>query len=175
MKRETLWLLALAALLAYFPATYAQQGGKGPTPTVDAFPRTPVAVVNNPPDPEPVPYIVPSGYRFVIESIAVEFACDTVNNSIIAGRAIFDGGVYSQQGGVPDIPRMHLSLPLQGQSNSAYFTAVSDLRVVLEPDDALAPTFIGCVDSGNGLHAAQTRRWAVHGYLVSIDSPRLAP
>jgi hypothetical protein len=105
-------------------------------------------------------YLVPNGSRFVVETISVLVGCSSLATSVGADLLISPVG-----GGVT--PALDVALQHQGDQT---FTATHSVRLVLEPGETLSAHFV-CIPDASGEHA----EIGVFGYLVSANSPSLAP
>lgn len=121
-----------------------------PIPVQDAFARTPAAIRS-------FPYTVPAGYRLVIETISLATSCSLVPASSAA--VVVDGTAALQ---------FSLPMSLAGAAGNSFAATVS-ARLVLGPGQSVSLT-AGC----NGASAVVAAP-GIYGYLLSVDSPSLAP
>jgi hypothetical protein len=138
-----------------------------PLNTVDAFTRTPVRFHQDGlTTPNLGAYVVPSGFNFVIETVVSEARCPPGFKAI--------GDLRIDLGNGTDV----FPLPLMFQPVALTTTAPTDVdvynaslsaRVVMKQGEKLYSQ-CNCISSNKGVVDV----W-VYGYLVSVNSPSLAP
>ena len=172
MKRLTLKLAVVGVLSALAaPTTYAANPAPvtvqnnvpvtvtnpatNPVKTTDAYPRIPVRMTED--------YLVPSGFRLVVETVSVAFICRPTNSVPQASVSIItrESSLFN----------ISLNVARQGEAGQeVFFTAVQEMRVVVGPGERVNVISICIFDS-----ETVSRHETISGYLISVDSPSLAP
>ena len=129
--------------------------------TRDAYPRTPVNLTLS----SGVEYSVPNDQHFVIETVSALVLCGSgsaeLSGDAVAAVAVFD---------LPEPqPVSQIRLPLV-RSTASTFVALQNVRVT-----AMAGNIVNGFGSGTCTIGPSSFIMWVAGYLVSVDSPSLAP
>jgi len=127
-----------------------------PLKTTDAFPRTPVRLEVTGGNS----YVVPAGSRLVVETLSFFLNCPI-------GTAMASGFLNDNSAA----PRLPFALPLVSTDTLNRFGTTQSLRIVLEPADQLSATGT----CGSLFTSPSFTLITVYGYLISMDSPSLAP
>jgi hypothetical protein len=138
-----------------------------PVTTTEAFVRTPVIFKVDSLGTPSSAYTVPAGFRLVVESVSLIVQCPPPFNT-----QGFGGFLLQHNLGNGLAKTFEFALALQNQStdpSQATWVASQSVRFTLDPTDLLY-TNVNCLNNGAG-GAFGT----VLGYLVSVNSPSLAP
>jgi len=136
-----------------------------PVKTADAFVRTPVRFrCGNGPG---ACYTVPDGFRLVVETASLSIQCPVGDTGATGGLRLN----HMIAPGSFDIFSLDLALQAQGVGgNFSFFTASQSVRFALDPGDQVATNSF-CTPDSNDMDV----KALVLGYLVSVNSPSLAP
>jgi hypothetical protein len=126
--------------------------------SIDQYPRTPVAV-DLAGDAQSESYTVPDGSRFVIETVTLTSNCKDLPTTTLGKVAINNG-----DNGL-------LFIPLQLVSTFAgnEYAATVSVRLVASPNSTVRFEGVSCDVSRASIFAS------LYGYLISVNSPSLAP
>jgi len=134
------------------------------TVEVGAFPRTAVRIrlgVNG------ADYVVPDGFRLVVETASLHVECP-IADTLVAGQLQLG---HMTAPGSFEFSQLDMALQSQGSvANHSHFTATQSVRFSLDPGDRLGANGFCSPDTSDS-----TGKALVLGYLISVNSPSLAP
>jgi len=138
-----------------------------PVNTKDAFARTPVIL-----SVDTGEYVVPDGFRLVVDFISLYMECPAADTAVLAELPAIHQVAPGQFLG----HNLELVVHSQGFSNStlgnfSVNVASQSIHFSLEPGDKLGKTIANCIPS----QSPHTLIASVTGYLISVNSPSLAP
>jgi hypothetical protein len=125
---------------------------------VDQYPRTPVAVTLKG-GQQSNSYNVPDGSKLVIETVSIISSCREAPTETLARLAV----------SAEDVFELFIPLQLVSTFASNEYAATSNVRVVAPNSAAVSFQGVGCSVSSASVFAS------LFGYLISVNSPSLAP
>src|SRR5262249_43122020 len=136
------------------PNVFVTNSVANPVPTKDAYKRTPFTTQVK----ENSNFEVPVGVRLVLETISAGVQCQTGASGAFATATVVSSGVAVGR----------VTVPL---TRGLDFDGTLSARIVLEPGERfVSESGIGCIGA-----VTLTRNFWLFGYLISVDSPSLAP